>query len=287
MRRCLHCEQRFAGPDWRCPRCGWSPELRDGIAVLAPRLADGGGPFDRATFARLAEAERDHFWFIARRRLIAWAIARYFPEAVHLLEVGCGTGNVIGALAAASPRRRCWATDARLEGLAHARARWGKAVSLVQCDATDLPFDGEFDLIGAFDVVEHIEDDEQAIRQAHRALRPGGGLVLTAPQHPWLWSATDAAAGHVRRYRAADLRRLVESAGFVVVRSTSFVSLLLPLMMAARGGWRRTPRIEDELAVPAAVGRLCAWAMAAEAGLIRGGIDLPVGGSRLVVARRP
>ena len=100
---------------------------------------------------------------------------------------------------------------------------------LFQADARKIPFVSHFDLIGAFDVLEHIADDVYALRQMHTALRPNGVLFLTVPQHPWLWSNIDDYSCPCRRYTAKNLHEKLASVGFDVKFSSSFVSLLLPL----------------------------------------------------------
>ena len=119
------------------------------------------------------------------------------------------------------------------EGLDYAANRVKRA-ALFQMDARDIPFESEFDVIGAFDVLEHIEEDEQVLEQVFRAVSPGGGIMLTVPQHRFLWSQQDEYACHVRRYEAKELRDKVEKAGFQVEWATSFVTLLLPLMVMSR-----------------------------------------------------
>ena len=89
-------------------------------------------------------------------------------------------------------------------------------------DARRIPFEREFDVVGAFDVLEHIVEDEDVLGQMFKATRPGGGLLVTVPQHPFLWSASDEHAMHQRRYSRAELRRKVER---LVSRSSE--SLLL------------------------------------------------------------
>lgn len=91
-----------------------------------------------------------------------------------------------------------------------------------------------FDVVGAFDLIEHIADDEVALRAIHRAVRDGGGVVIAVPQHPWLWSQTDVIAHHVRRYRRGELEDKIRRAGFRVAFSGSFTCLLLPLMVTGR-----------------------------------------------------
>jgi SAM-dependent methyltransferase len=288
LRLCLCCHADFAGSSWRCPRCGFEPPRIGGFPAFAPDLAQGASGYDPAHFAELAQLEAGNFWFRARNRLITWAIGRYFPGARNMLEVGCGTGFVLTGIAAAFPALKLSASEAAATGLAHAAARLPGA-SLMQMDARRIPFRDEFDVVGVFDVIEHVEDDRAVLAGLRAAVGPAGGLLLTVPQHPFLWSEFDARAGHVRRYRAAELRGKVMEAGFEIVRMTSFVTLLLPLMLVSRLAQRRPRRDYDPLAEL----RIAPWlnwmlehALDLERLLIRTGINLPFGGSLLVVARR-
>lgn len=244
--------------------------------------------FPREAYERLAPIEAGNFWFEARNALVTWAIGRHFPSASDYLEIGCGTGAVLASVGAAFPRLRLTATDLYPEGMEQARERVPRA-EFRQLDAVELEWVEEFDLVGAFDVLEHVADDAQVLVRARRALRPGGGLLLTVPQHPWLWSATDEYAGHRRRYSRAELLEKLRAAGLEPERVTSFVSAPLPLLAAARKGRRRpgAAEFESELNPPPWANRALGAALSAERALIRRGVSLPAGGSLLVVARRP
>ena len=243
--------------------------------------------YDPAHFARLFALEARSFWFRGRSDLIEWALARYFPDARDFLEVGCGTGYVLERLHRAFPALSLSGSELFEDGLAYARERLGDAATLRQADATDLGLSEAFDAIGAFDVVEHIEDDRRVLANLRAALRRGGGLLLTVPQHAWLWSGTDVAAHHVRRYAKADLVAKLREAGFDVLRATSFVSFLLPAMWLARRRERDgMDEVEAELALPPLANAIGAATLGVERALIRLGADLPAGGSLLVVARR-
>ena len=256
----------------------------------APADVDGKGrhaSFNPEHFARLRKLEARSFWFRGRSDLIEWALTRYFPAARDLLEVGCGTGYVLSRLHDAFPHLALSGSELFAEGLTYARERLGDAATLQQLDATQLPFREEFDIIGAFDVLEHIEDDRRVLANVHAALRPGGGLLVTVPQHGWLWSETDVAACHVRRYARAELREKLHGAGFEVLRMTSFVTLLLPAMLLARRRRREgMAEVEAELDLPAPLNTIGYATLQLESLLIRLGIDLPAGGSLLAVARR-
>jgi len=176
------------------------------------------------------------------------------------------------------------------QGLVFARQRLPQA-ELMQMDARALPYDHEFDGIGAFDVLEHIAEDEVVLAEMHRALRPGGHVMLTVPQHPVLWSIADELACHERRYRRGELESKLQHAGFRVVMSTSFVTFLLPLMFAVRRTNRNRRALEKDPAaehrLPRAVNTLLRVTMTVELGLMRLGLRFPAGGSRLVVAYKP
>src|SRR4029079_5591172 len=105
-------------------------------------------------------------------------------------------------------------------------------------------FADEFDVIGAFDVLEHLVEDNRALTQMSNAVRPGGGLLVTVPHQPYLWSASDEHAMHQRRYSRAELRRKVESVGFQSELFTSFNSRLFPLMMWSRMRQKRDHNLQ-------------------------------------------
>jgi len=238
------------------------------------------------TWDRFEEANR--FWFRARERLIAWALDRYFPDASSMLEVGCGTGSVLRFLSQRRPALELCGADASDRAVELAARRAARA-RILRLDANQLPFDGEFDLAGAFDVIEHLDDDVGALREMRRAVRPGGGVLVMVPQHPRLWSRYDEFAGHKRRYRRRELRTRISTAKLDLLRLTSFVSLPLPALAISRA---RTSRADgyDPVAEglkPPPLADLLDRILAAEAAAIRGGLSLPVGGSLFAVARRP
>ncbi len=288
MKLCLACIAQYDATASRCPACGATPAIVDGYPAYAPELAHANTGFNPELFEDLARLEADHFWFRARNRLIVWALTMYFSNARSFLEVGCGTGFVLSGVARAHPDLAVYGSEIYARALPIAARRVPRA-TLFQMDARALPFVEEFDVIGAFDVLEHIEEDEEVLYQIYRGTRTGGGIVLTVPQHPFLWSAADENAHHVRRYGAKELVRKVQNAGFEVLKQTSFVSTLVPLMIAARmfGGLRR--KSQDalaELRIRGALNHALEKILDVECGLIRAGVRLPIGGSLLLVARK-
>jgi SAM-dependent methyltransferase len=286
MKICLGCERRFDRPDWTCPSCGWTAPRAAGIPCLGSSAPNSQVGYDPEFFGQLARIEAGHFWFRSRNRLLTWAIRRFFPKARNFLEVGCGTGFVLLGLSRAFPSLSLTGSEVLCEGLAVASQRVPQAAFL-QMDARRIPFADEFDVAGAFDVLEHIEDDEQVLREIYRSVRPGGGALFTVPQHPGLWSQVDARSGHRRRYRRDELQRKVARAGFRLVHTTSFMTALLPLMWLARRGKRR--ELQDPLAefrIGSFLNACLGGPLFLESIWLRLGLRLPVGGSRLVVARK-
>ena len=163
----------------------------------------------------------------------------------RLLEIGCGTGTLLRSLGGTAGLELV-GSEAYLRGLRSA-IRNAVGVDFIQVDALRIPFLSEFDIVGAFDVIEHVDDDEAVLRGIFRALRPGGHLLLTVPQHRFLWSRLDELVHHKRRYGRRDLVDKTRSAGFEIGYVTSFVFALFPLLLASRL-LDRVPRSVDETA---------------------------------------
>jgi SAM-dependent methyltransferase len=277
--------------DWRCPACGSPTESRNGFPLLAPELADKDVGMDPDSFAFLAEAETRHFWFRLRNKLIVGLVRQYFPNAKSYLEVGCGNGAVMGAVAAEREWTRLTGSELHPSALRFSRDRLPGSVELIQMDARRIPFADTFDIVGAFDVVEHIEEDETVLAELTKAVRPGGGVLVAVPQHPLLWSGADDAAYHVRRYRRGELEAKMSKAGLNVIRSTSYVSLLLPLMLLSRAVDRSrhgdtSSIVRREFEISPFLNRILGSVTAAEVGATLAGFSWPAGGSRIVVATR-
>jgi SAM-dependent methyltransferase len=278
----------FASDAWKCPDCGWEPVQEDGFLSFAPHLSQTNDGMNAGDFRQLQTLEAGHFWFRSRNRLLQWAFGHFFPDASSFLEIGCGTGFVLSGLHEKFPGVRMAGSEIYTDGLRFAEQRL-PGVKLFQMDARKLPFDLEFDVIGAFDVLEHIEEDELVLGGLFRASRPGGGLMLTVPQHRFLWGNVDEYARHKRRYTRPELVGKVHRAGFEVAQVTSFVSLLLPLLLLSRWKRDRPGTCFDPLAeyrIGSLTNRILETTLALERALITRGFSFPAGGSLLLVARK-
>ena len=242
--------------------------------------------FPPSSFDHLAEAESGHWWFRSRNRILLWVLKKYVNRFENFLEVGCGTGFVLQAIQEHYPKAVLHGSDYFEQGLVHARKRM-PSVNLSQLDVRNMNEEEHYDVIGAFDVIEHINEDELVLANLSRALKSGGTLLVTVPQHRWLWSAVDERACHVRRYTRSELVGKVTQCGLMVDYVTSFVSLLVPLMWLSRLR-ANNKNIEpiDELHISSLLNRLLEIIMFIELGMLKIGIKLPFGGSLLLLARK-
>jgi SAM-dependent methyltransferase len=273
---------------WHCPACGRAVADRQGIPLFAPKLADTISGFDPVWFAKLVKTEATHFWFVARNELIVGLVNHFFPSARRYLEIGCGNGTVLKAIATSRQWERVVGTDLHPTGLAFARTRLPHSVEFAQIDARAIPALDAFDLTGAFDVVEHVADDDGVLGGLRRATSAGGGTIIAVPQHPSLWSRADEIGHHQRRYRRGELETKLCRNGFEILFSSSFVSLLLPVLAASRFKARMKPcddDIEHEIALNPTLNAMLTAILRAEVRLTLAGMRWPAGGSRVVVAR--
>jgi len=241
---------------------------------------------ERAVFDRMAELDQEHWWFLARRRILDHLIERVVrpPEKARLLEVGCGTGHNLAMLSRFGKVEAC-----ELDRCARALAgkRLGRRVKDARLPDLSMFERNGYDLVALLDVLEHVPDDIGSLRAIHRRLKPGGALLLTVPANPWMWSAHDVAHHHFRRYTRAGLAKLFEQAGFEVQLLSHFNSLLFPPIAAARliGKARRHDSADD--ALPGArVNAVLNAVFGLEAGMI-GRVPMPFGVSLVAVVRRP
>ena len=262
----------------------------DGFIAWAPEVAISDDGFEPSFYKILYEVENKNFWFRGRNDFIVWALRKYASRLDKFLEVGCGTGIVLSEIERFFPSANLFGGEIYVEGLKHASQRTLN-VNLSQMDARYVPYVDEFDVIGAFDVIEHIDQDIDVLKSMHRAIMDSGIIILTVPQHKWLWSDIDKIACHKRRYTKRELHYKLELAGFEILRSTSFVSALLPAMatlrlFAGKTGDSTSTKLCAGLNVYSWVNSMLYWLLRLEKCLVTLGLNLPFGGSRLVVARK-
>jgi SAM-dependent methyltransferase len=204
---------------------------------------------ERIVYDRMAELDERHWWYRARRDVLAALITRRIalPPDARILEIGCGTGHNLQTLA------RFGAVDGiELDDAARAVAekRVGKPIGASPLpDLTGVP-DATYDLVAVLDVIEHVDEDVRSLRTIATKLRPGGKVLITVPAHQWMWSAHDVVNHHKRRYSAKSLRRLIGDAGLRIEVLSPFNSLLFPLAAGARLAGRILGKDSSDDALP-------------------------------------
>lgn len=241
---------------------------------------------ERIIFDRMAELDQTHWWYVARRKILAEVIRREIkpPKDARILEIGCGTGHNFAML---SEFGRVGGIE--LDDVARdlASQRLGHPVG--DAALPDLPGidDGAFDLIALLDVLEHVEGDQAALRSIARKLRPGGRILLTVPANRWMWSAHDVAHHHHRRYNRDTLSDVVEQSGLEVLLFTHFNTILFPPAAAFRLLGKLTGRKEADDDQPAPlINRLFTHLFGLERHLV-GRVPMPFGVSLLAVLAGP
>jgi SAM-dependent methyltransferase len=183
------------------------------------------------TYPILFRVEQSHWWHTGRREILASFVADICRQVTdrrpRILDVGCGTGANLLML---SKYGDAEGVDVSEDALAFCRERGLEKVKLGAGE--ELPYeDGTFDLVTAFDVVEHMDDDLAGLTEMRRVLRPGGRVLLFVPAFMFLWGLQDDVSNHRRRYRLPELRRVLEQAGFEVERTTyANITFFLPIL---------------------------------------------------------
>lgn len=242
---------------------------------------------ERSVYRRLDQLEGRHWWFCARRQILKAVIERFAPrrESLRLLEAGCGTGGNLRMLSEFGQ------LDAfELDNEARQIARGKLPIDIKNGMLPDgIPFaPGLYDIVAAFDVIEHVEQDVESLRRLKEQLAPGGRLVMTVPALPWLWSRHDETHHHYRRYTRGDLEAALVLAGLKPVKISYFNTLLFP----AIAGVRLVKKVlgyegagDDAMPSPV-VNEILKRIFGFESRLV-GRIPLPLGVSLLAVAERP
>jgi SAM-dependent methyltransferase len=237
---------------------------------------------ERVVYQQMAELDDRHWWYRARRRILAELIRREvrLPADARILEIGCGTGHNLQMLSGFGHVDGLELDD---EAAALSEKRLGRGIirsPLPELDGVS----NDYDLIGAFDVIEHIEDDRAALAAIATKLKSGGKFMMTVPAHPWMWTAHDVANHHKRRYSKRSLRALVEGSPMRLEKIGYFNSLLFPVAVAERTVSKLRGKDDGDVSLPPArLNRTLEAVFASERYLV-GRLPLPPGLSLFAVA---
>lgn len=241
---------------------------------------------ESCVYAKIFSIEERLWWYQGRRAVCFKLLDRYLPARrdLRILDVGCGTGLNLQRLKQYGDAQ---GVDMSTEALEFCRQRGVNNVILHEAD--ELPFEDEsFDLVTAFDVIEHIDDDSAALREFKRVIRPGGTLLVYTPALPWMYGEHDRLVHHKRRYMLNELRAKIEGAGYQLLHGSYVNFFILPVVVFARLVHLLFPgKQHREMDVPPEpfnwfFSQLSIW----ESRLVMHSV-LPIGLSLAAVARKP
>ncbi len=252
--------------------------------------------YDPSYFAPIAEAEDKHFWFKARRTILKRLLEQIKTTTTpgsHVLEVGCGTGNVTRVLVDVFGSASVIAMDPWENAVRIAQRRLPCKVVVGDLNARGPEVEGTFAVVGMFDVLEHLEHERASLDAAYQLVAPGGCLILTVPAHQSLWSYFDEEAGHFRRYERESLSAALERSGFRVEYVSELFPLLFPMMWLGRRlstlrGDQKPDKekVLGELKTVPIANELLTWALSRQASWVEKRRETRLGTSVVAIARR-
>jgi len=240
-----------------------------------------------AEYEKIFNLEDYYWWFVARRKLVGSLVVRLFetPFEIKILDIGCGAGAMLRDLKEFGDPVGADVADASIKFCKERELN-----RLVQCDAERLGIKNDsFDLVTALDVLEHIGDDELAIRECFRVCKGGGYFISTVPAYKFLWSEHDEALSHKRRYTATALKTKLEAAGFRIEKLSYVITcFFLPILLfrVLRKVFKKAEHPKTDLIIlPDFLNKLLICVLDIETKLIRW-TNLPAGVSVVCVARK-
>jgi 2-polyprenyl-3-methyl-5-hydroxy-6-metoxy-1,4-benzoquinol methylase len=218
----------------------------DGIYVPPVPVKHHNEAFDPAAFELLYQMQKDHFWYVGRRNFIQRAVTRFVPRLRALrrrplcaIDMGGGCGGWAAYLANQNPGlfSEVATSDTSLDALRLAGSCVPSSIARYQIDLFSIQAERRWDVVFLLDVLEHIEDDAQALEHVARAVVPGGLVIVTMPALQFFHSYNDVLAQHHRRYSKRMVQDLGSAAGLELLDVRYFNFLLSPLVLLSR--WRQ------------------------------------------------
>ncbi|MEA1909725.1 MAG: class I SAM-dependent methyltransferase [Patescibacteria group bacterium] len=231
----------------------------------------------------LLKQENRYWWHVSRRIILQTFVQKIVQNnrIEKILDVGCGTGFNLQWL---KKFGEVIGVDSNEEAV---RLCNNRNIVAIQGNTDTLPSQIHgVSLVTAFDVLEHIENDNRALQEWGRVLRPNGRLLLTVPAYQWLFGPHDKNLSHYRRYYLPDLIKKIENNGFKVIQSSYFFFLTLPLLIISRFVDRITNKTSGYQEIPNWLNKLLIFSTSWEAKVIAKGYRLPFGSSILIYARK-
>jgi len=282
---CPKCEKPLQnqGKAYSCNACGKRFEEENGIILFVVDIDKKEVSYPPAFYEKQIKIERKHFWCVGRNNIILNFLSKVAKSKnVRILEIGCGEGNVLCFLE--KDGYHVEGGDILLEGLEKSRSRTDS--KLYRCDISHLPFRNSFDIIGAFDILEHIDDDIGALKSVNKALRENGAIILTVPAGKGLLPLETV---HKRRYSKKELIDKLKKAGFKVNKISYYMFFLFPIVLIVR--WMKSLFLKEpdldkginELKIIPIINDICIFLLFVERTMLKY-INFPIGVSLIVTA---
>jgi len=268
------------------------PTVIDGIKCFSPEVANSYDDYPDGGFD-LTDKSENNFWVRSRNRLFKSIVKEFMANdsKTKLLEIGCGNGEFLKTIVE-DKNIEITGSEIYVKGLSYAKKNLPD-VNFIQLDITKGVLGESYDMILAFDVLEHIANDIDAISNIKDMLTDRGNLVISVPQYMYLWSSLDEILKHKRRYSRSNMLDKLKTCGFEIRYCTSFVCALFPLMLISRIFDRMgTNSKSDEAVLEQKVSFSVLFdfifdkVMRIDEFLIRAGISLRFGGTLVVVAQK-
>jgi len=229
---CPQCQEEISRNDneYICKLCNIKYPIIDNVPYFKNYV--DAKEYDLAEYTveidKIANAEKEHFWFKSRRNLILQIFNKFISKKDKVIEIGAGTGSIARMLS--DNGYDISIGEIHPNGIQYALKNNNQKLSIYQFDIMQNPFMEHFDVVGLFDVLEHIEDDKLAIYNISKMLKRGGKIVLTVPAHMWLWCEEDEISNHFKRYELNSLKQLLKEEGFSIKYASNFFISIVPLL---------------------------------------------------------
>lgn len=211
----------------KCNKCKFTAKVKSGIVYFHPGIPEDLKNYNAKFYEELYRHEQKHFWFTSRKNVILRHFKDFVKPEESILEIGAGTGDIMRELISKGYKNVA-VGEIHASGLKYAKNYGIK--QLFQFDVNKSPFKNHFDVIGAFDVFEHLDNDDLALKNIKQMLKRYGRVIITVPAHNWLWSDIDRQSGHLRRYNSKTLQELLERNSFEILAARGFFASMLPLL---------------------------------------------------------
>jgi len=270
----------------RCYSCDFQADIINGVAYFKPEIDETFESYNPNALDVFYKYEKEHFWFKIRRDFILRIFNKYVKKSSLVMEVGTGTGNIARELK--NNGYDMVISDVHKQFLDFEK---NKIIEKrYQFDVNEPPFVDHFDAIGMFDVLEHIEEDEQVLKNIGKMLKDDGNLIITVPAHSWLWNKYDYS--HKRRYNLKRIRAIFKNSGFKILEAKHFFVFITPLLLIralirkGNGGNDSADNLaEEQMLINPVINKILYKVLSLECKLIAN-ISPKIGGSIVVVAQK-